>query len=186
MNILTNSTSTALWHDVVVKAEETCAVVLKEELESYLVFLLMRYTNKPEIMKQIIALEFLEGFNSTHAKQLIALQDVGDKCLLFAGLYPHIADTRLVRISYFVNMGQAAYVRISRKSNDLYASLSTQFVSLMDILQSIRQYTRNYPDLLPIQAYELWSDTGSRRALAILRQYSQAIPMINLPTSKKS
>jgi hypothetical protein len=189
MNILTNSTSTALWHDVVVKAEETCAVVLKEELESYLVFLLMRYTNKPEIVKQVIALDFLEGINSSHAKQLMALQDVGDKCLLFAGLYPNIADTRLVRISYFVNMGQAAYVRISKKSNDLYASLSTQFVNLMDILQSIRQYTQNYPDLLPIQAYELWNDTGSRRALTILQQYtqySQAIPMINLPTSKKS
>ncbi len=192
MNILTNSTPTALWHKVVLEAEETCAVALKEELESYLVFLLMRYTNKPELMKQIVALEFLEGLSLTHAKQFTTLQDVGDKCLLFAGLYPNLADKRLVKISYFVNMGQSAYVQISRKSNDLYESLGKQFVCLMDILQSIRQYT-HYPDLLPIQAYELWNDTGSRRALTILQQYTstQSIPVLfdaKLPSSleKKS
>lgn len=38
MNILTNSTSTALWHDIVHEAETSCAVSLEEEIESYLVF----------------------------------------------------------------------------------------------------------------------------------------------------
>lgn len=141
----------------------------------------MRYTNKPEVIKKILALEFLQGVDLTPAKRTLALQEVGDKCLLFAGLYPNIAAKRLVRISYFVNMGQAAYVRISKKSNDLYELLSTQFVSLMDVLQSIRLYSKKYPDLLPIQAYELWNDTGSRRALSILRQYTcnqESIPVL--------
>lgn len=181
MNILTNSTSTALWHEIIHEAEATCRITLEEDLESYLVFLLMRYTNKPELLKQILALEFLEGVNSAPTKQRLTLQEVGDKCLLFAGLYPKIADKKLVKISYFVNLGQACYVQISQKSNDLYEGLGKQFVSLMDVLQSIRQYTKQCPDLLPIQAYELWSDTGSHRALSILKQYtqhSQGIPVL--------
>lgn len=180
MNIMTDSTSTALWHGIVHEAEETCSVLLKEEIESYLVFLLMRFTKKPEFIKQIIALDFLHGLNLTLHQREVALREVGDKCLLFAGLFPNIAKKRLVRTSYFVKMGQAAYTHISKKNNDLYDHLSHQFVPLMDILQSIRQYTKHSPDLLPLQAYELWNDTGSPRALAILKQYTtrkDAIPL---------
>ncbi len=183
MNILTNVTSTALWHEVVCTAEQSCSVALKEEIESYLVFLLMRYINKPEVVKQIIALDFLQSLERPSVQREAALCEVGDKCLLLAGLFPSIAKSRLVRVSYFVNLGQAAYFGISKKNNDLYDHLSHQFVLLMDILQSIRQYTKTFPDLLPLDAYELWNDTGSQRALSALKQYtqhSQGIPiMIN-------
>jgi hypothetical protein len=184
MNILTNSTPTALWHDIIHQAEASCAIALKEEIEAYLVFLLMRYTNKPELIKQIAALDFLTGLNAMPAQQRLTLQEVGDKCLLFAGLYPNIASKRLVKISYFVNLGQSAYVKISNETNDLYEILSKDFVSLMDILQSIRQYSNAYPDLLPLQAYELWNDTGSHRALSILRQYTHcatSVPILINP-----
>ena len=178
MSIVTNTTPIALWHDIVHQAEQSCSITLKEDLESYLVFLLMRYTSKPELVKQIIALEFMQSIELRPAKRTIALQDVGDKCLLFAGLFPSIAEKKLVRLSYFVKLGQAAYVGISRKTNDLYDHLSHQFVLLMDVLQSIRQYSQACPDLLPLQAYEQWNDTGSQRALSILRQYSSSIPVL--------
>lgn len=187
MSIVTNVTTTALWHQVVHEAEESCSVTLNEELESYLVFLLMRYIDKPEFVKHVIASEFLQSLELDSIQQEVALREVGDKCLLFAGLYPSIAKKRLVRVSYFVNLGQAAYFRISRKSNDLYEGLSHQFVALMDILQSIRHYSKQYPDLLPLEAYELWNDTGSQRALAILKQYthhSNAMPLIQMSLKK--
>ncbi len=180
MSIVTGPTSTALWHEIIHQAEQSCAVTLKEELESYLVFLLMRYINKPEFVKQIMALEFLQGMQEFSVKQESLLREVGDKCLLFAGLFPRIAENRLVRLSYFVKIGQAAYVKISKKTNDLYDDLGHQFVPLMDILQSIRHYTQNCPNLLPLEAYEIWNDTGSQRALAILKYYTHqtdAIPI---------
>lgn len=179
MSIMTHDTPTALWHKIVLEAEQTCSVMLKEDLESYLVFLLMRYINKPEFIKNIIATEFLQSLNLNPAQREVVLRDVGDKCLLFTGLFPNIAKKRLVRVSYFVKLGQAAYFRISKESNDLYGHLSDQFVLLMDILQSIRQYTKKNPDLLPLDAYDLWSDTGSQRAFSVLKQYtrdSNAIP----------
>jgi hypothetical protein len=47
----------------------------------------------------------------------------------------------------------------------------------MDVLQSIRLYSKDSLDLLPIQAYELWTETNSKRALSVLKQYTSAIPI---------
>jgi len=128
MNIVTRETATALWHEVVHEAEASCRIMLREEIESYLVFLLMRYIDRPDVIRQIVALDFLQGVESTRKMREMVLRDVGDRCLLFAGLFPALAETRLVRLSYFVRIGQASYFRISRKSNDLYDHLSHQFV----------------------------------------------------------
>lgn len=108
------------------------------------------------------------------------MQEVGDKCLLFSGLFPNITTKRHVKIGYFVNLGQAAYGVISKTKNDIYSALSEQFIPLMDVLQTIRRYSVEHPDLLPMQAYELWNETGSQRAFSILKQYSGASP-IRLP-----
>lgn len=181
MKILLSSTPMALWHDIIHDAEANCAITLDQELEAYLVCLMIRYTNKPEAIKAIIATEFLNGVNSIHKKRETALQEVGDKCLIFTGLFPKIVDKRLVKISYFVNLGQTAYSAISHKDSDLYGSLATHFVPLMDVLQSIRKYAKEYPDLLPLEAYDLWNETGSQRALRVLRQYTQGLPINKLP-----
>lgn len=178
MTLLLNSTPTALWHDIIHEAEATCAIALQEDIESYLVFLLMRYTQKPEFVKQIIATNFLQGIKLTRAKRKLILQNVGDHCLLFAGLFPHQATKRLVKVGYFVKLGQSAYTAISTIEDDLYSLLAKSFVPLMDVLQSIRRYSKEYPDLLPLEAYELWNETGSPRALSTLKQYTQATPTI--------
>lgn len=177
MNILVNSSSIALWHEIIHEAEANCAIALNEEVEAYLVFLIMRYLTKPEVAKQVVAHEFLAGMQLAAAQRELMLQGVGDKCLLFSGLFPNLAEKRLVRISYFVNLGQSAYGTLAKTQHDLYALLAKQFVTLMDVLQSIRHYTRNLPDLLPLQAYDLWNETGSKRALTILKGYTHATPV---------
>ncbi len=177
MNILVNSTSVASWHEIIHEAEASCAIVLDEEVEAYLVFLLMRYLTKPEIAKQVIAEEFLAGLQLTARQREIALRGVGDKCLLFSGLFPNRAEKRLVKISYYVNIGQSAYGTLAKTHHDLYGSLAKQFVTLMDVLQSVRYHSSEFPDLLPLQAYDLWNETGSKRALTILKQYTHATPL---------
>lgn len=168
MALLHHSTPVQLWHELVTEAEKICDISLKEELESYLVFLLIRYTSSPEVVKQIISTEFLQGVQLSPSLRELALQNVGDKCLLVSGLFPTLAKKRFVKISYFVNLGQSSYATISKNQNDIYSLLSSQFVALMDILQSVKKN----PDLLPIDAYELWNETGSKRAFALLKNYS--------------
>jgi hypothetical protein len=177
MKVLTNTSSAALWKEIVQEAEAACETTLNHELEAYLVFLLVRYINKPEIAKQVMATELMQALQvSTNARK-IALQGVGDTCLLFSGLFPKVAEKRLVKISYFVNLGRGAYHAMSKTSNDLYSLLSQQFVSIMDILQSIRLQSPELPDLLPFEAYDLWNESGSKRALKVLKQYSSGTPI---------
>lgn len=185
MKLLVNSTPIALWHDIIHEAEAACTISLKEEIEAYLVYLLARYVNKPEFVKQVIAPEFLQALQSGKAQQQWMMQNVGDKCLLFSGLFPHMADKKLVKISYFVGMGQAAYATISKNSSDLYGMLAGQFVTLMDVLQSIRCYSDKVGDLLPMEAYDLWNDVNSKRALRILGQHSGGIPVPNYSEESK-
>ncbi len=167
MALLHQSNSVQLWHDLITDAEKICDISLKEEVESYLVFLLIRYVASPDIAKRIIATEFLQGVQLTRNMREIALQGVGDKCLLMSGLFPTIAKKRLVKISYFVKLGQSSYATISKTQNDIYSLLAHQFVPLMDILQSVKNH-----DLLPLDAYELWNETGSQRAFTLLKKYS--------------
>ncbi len=177
MKVLTHSTPVALWQEVVHEAEIACDTALQHELEAYLVFLLARYINKPEIAKQTMGLELMQALQVNARAREAALQGVGDTCLLFSGLFPKLAEKRSVKISYFVTLGRGAYHAMSKTSNDLYSCLAQQFVSIMDILQSIRLQAQQIPDLLPFEAYDLWNESGSQRALKVLKQYSNATPI---------
>lgn len=172
MTLLINRNPVILWQGVVRHAEDRCSILLKEELESYLISLLIRYTNKPDIVRQIFATTYLEAFQQRTNERQYSLQHVGDGCLLFAGLFPHSAEKKHVKINYFVDLGRSAYAAISKEADDLHWSLALQFVSLMDVLQSIRPTS----DLMPLEAYEQWETLGSRRALQILQAYTKAIP----------
>jgi hypothetical protein len=63
-------------------------------------------------------------------------------------------------------MGRSAYHHISdnvqKSAAELYRQLAEAFVTLMDLLQTIREFSS--PALQPIQNLELWSDTGSTAA----------------------
>lgn len=174
MSLVTNTSSLALWQEVIKNAEDRCAIALKEELEAYLIALLMRYVNKPELVKQVFANAFLEAMKLQHHLRKLSLQNVGDQCLLFAGLFPRLAERRHVKITYFVDIGRTAYSAVSDHGNDLFGSLAMQFVLLMDVLQSIRHPS----DMLPLEAYTQWQELGSQRAYKVLQEYTQGIPYI--------
>ena len=62
----------------------------------YLVFLLMRFADKPHCTARIMAEDFL-GSQLLHGEQRAdSLREVGDHCLLFSGLFPELAERRLV------------------------------------------------------------------------------------------
>lgn len=176
MALLINETSLILWHEVIKTAEDRCSIVLNDDLEAYLTSLLIRYSNKPEVAQQIFAKAYLEALQQRDNQRNVSLQNVGDQCLLFAGLFPHHAEKRHVKITYFVDLGRTAYAAISKTANDLYWVLALQFVALMDVLQSIRES----PQLLPLDAYEQWDKLGSKRALQILQSYSKGMPIKKL------
>jgi hypothetical protein len=181
--VILHNNSTAAWQELVVDAQQMRQMELNEELESYLVFMLMRFTEQASVHQQPIALDFLETLHSNGELQKTQLREVGDKCLLFSGLFPGIAERRRVKVSYYVDVGQSAYHLLAGLSNavacDLFVQLAKRFVPLMDILQTIRGMSANEPLLKPLAAMELWQDTKSQTAIEILQSYTDSLPLQN-------
>jgi len=160
------SSDTAQWQAIVEEAQAHCSYSLHEDLESYLVFLLMRYMEKSDLGNSVIATELFGAHQQVGQMRQDNLRDVGDKCLLFSGLFPGNAEKRLVRISYFVEMGQTAYDTLAREAShdlaELFASLHQEFIQLMEVLQAMRNVSNpSEPLLEPLQAFDLWLETGS-------------------------
>ena len=164
-SIVTEPTAAAQWQTLVSEAEQAAHRNLGENLESYLVFTLMRFNQQPEMVNSIMALEFLQASQQGRPDNF---RDVGDKCLLFSGLFPQTAKRRLVRISYFVNLGRSAYQHLHESlgnaASALYGQLASDFVPMMDVLLAMRELDGATQALEPIEAFDLWQDTQSQHA----------------------
>ena len=166
--LATEKTATEQWQNLVREAEVLNGVMLEEELESYLVFLLMRYMRQPELAAKAVALEYLHCSQTQGAERNERMRDVGDQCLLLSGLFPNRAQRRNVKISYYVNLGRSAYQHLSELTQtamaNMYNDLARSFVVLMDTLLAIRNMNAQQPMLEPIVALDLWQDTRSQQA----------------------
>lgn len=183
-------TATAQWQTLIMEAERHCTTKLTEELQSYLVFTLMRYLGESLFCRHAIGIELLTSLQNTGKQRENGLRDVGDQCLLLSGLFPGQAVKRSVRISYFVNLGISAYSTLANEQKNteapLFLALGKSFVTLMDVLQATREVSGNTHSLELLQAIELWQDTGSQFALQCLRKYHIDIPFyLDNPTLKK-
>ena len=178
-SLVLQPTEVAQWHALVSEAQVASHRNLEESLESYLVFLLMRFAGRPELARKVMALEFLQA-QREQSHKTDRLRDVGDQCLLFSGLFPQLAERRLVKVSYFVGIGQAAYDQLASlvdcHSDRLYGRLAEAFVAIMDVLQAMRGLSGEAV-LQPLAAAELWADTGSQSALRSLGETTDSFPV---------
>lgn len=141
-NLILHPTDMCQWHAIVNEAQASTSLVLDENTESYLVFLLMRFSQSTQLMESVMAFDFLESMHATQKRQLQLLRDIGDKSLLFCGLFPGMAVRRHVRLEYYSDMGQAAYMTVSELEEPnmagLFLQLSKQFPTMQQILQALR------------------------------------------------
>jgi len=170
-NLVLESTATAQIQALVREGADLYGYNLDEMAEHYLVSTLERTLNKKSLLSPIIAKEYLESKQEVGKDS--KLRDVGDCCLIFTGLFPGIARKRLVPISYFVKIGQSAYMELSdrlagQSFSTLYEQLAREFVLFMDILQSLRDIGGLNP-LTQIEEVGLWHDCRSMRAYQQLR-----------------
>jgi len=161
--ILTDLPQTALWAELVREAEQGAATTLSEELESYLVFLLMGHLRDVQLQREAIALEYLlaRAESGTRGKQ--QLREVGDRCLLLAGLYPEQAERRMVGVDYFLGLGTRAYGELAHALKaavaDLYDNLAHAFARLVRVLMELRRRTR---EVAPLLLHDVCTAHGER------------------------
>ncbi|HJU39310.1 MAG TPA: hypothetical protein VJ724_07020 [Tahibacter sp.] len=141
--ILTDTAATALWHDLVREAERRGAASLDVETESYLVFLLMRHQRDARLGDHVLALDWLAALDDTGTPRQDRLRDVGDRCLLIAGLYPQQAQRRLVSLRYFLDLGSRAYGDLADAARaataELFRRLAATFARLVRVLVEVRR-----------------------------------------------
>jgi len=161
-NFVLEPTATAQLQKLVQEGASLYGHDIDENSEHYLVSTLERTLGDQNLLNYIIASKYLESMQDV--KNTTDLRNVGDRCLIFAGLFPGLAIKKLVRISYFVHMGKSAYQELgNRISEKLYAHLAREFVPLMDTLQGMRDISGMNPMTL-IEESELWEDCRSKRA----------------------
>lgn len=121
--------STELWQALVREGCARAGRALDEARESYLVFVLLRYQRDGQLLAQAQALQWLHAQAQVGTARADALRDVGDRCLLIAGLYPGLAERRRVSVDYFVDLGRGAYLGVAEASRAAYAELFAQLAA---------------------------------------------------------
>ncbi len=140
--LILNPSDTSQWHALVNEAQWLTDLHLDADMESYLVFLLMRFSQSTTWIDSVLALDVLESKQAIAQRKIEVLSEVGDKSLMFAGLFPGLAARRHVSLEYYTTMGRSAYLTVadmqSRQLAALYHQLGQQFSTLQLILQSMR------------------------------------------------
>jgi hypothetical protein len=132
----------ALWQALVRESAARGGVALDELQESYLVMVLLRYQGDDTLLARVQALDWLDACALPAATRSDAMRDVGDRCLLVAGLFPGLAERRRVRVEYFIDIGRGAYREVAALNRAGYAALFAQlqagYRALVDTLSSLR------------------------------------------------
>ncbi len=126
----------ALWYDLVRDGASCAGTRLPETVESYLVFVLQRHQRDVALGGRTMALERLDADDRISQLRADALRDVGDRCLLIAGLFPRLAERRRVGPDYYAAMGRSAYAGVAAATRAGYAEL---FAQLAQAFNGMRQ-----------------------------------------------
>src|SRR3569623_1475045 len=100
--LVIKASTTEEWLTLIHEAQTEAACQLDEDMESYLVFLLKRYTKRLDIATSLLAHEYLHNMQLSGQLAQERLREVGDKCLLYSGLFPERVTRRSVDVSYVV------------------------------------------------------------------------------------
>jgi len=142
MGTIRNGAAAELWQAAIREACEGGGSTLDEAQESYLVFVLLRHQRDARLLARIQALEWLDAQQQSGSARADALRDVGDRCLLVAGLFPALARRRRVSADYFIELGRGAYQGVADAGRDAYAELFARLASsyreLVAVLRGVR------------------------------------------------
>lgn len=146
--VICEPTETAAWVEFVRVGEARASCTLGEELESFLVFTLMRFMHRTDLFSVVLALEFLHASTEyTGRKKGYTLGEVGDISLILAGLYPERSRKLGVPASYFPEIGRMAFSDLAdffgrnklKNLEKLYRKAGHGFPAMMDVLLAARE-----------------------------------------------
>jgi hypothetical protein len=140
---LRHGTQAELWQALIRDGAQRGGVRLDQDEESYLGFVLIRYLRDEQLASHVLALDWLQALEERALARADALRDVGDRCLLIAGLFPQLAERRRLSSGYYIDLGGNAYRGVADAARAGYATLFAQlargFRQLVTVLRNLRE-----------------------------------------------
>lgn len=129
--------------------EERSYVTLPFQLHMFLVDCLVEHLYDPEIVHEVLALNFLQCESKLGEQGNVKLKRVGDEALILAGLFPERALRLNVSSRYFRIMGQSSYSSLAAKFHvtgrpergEFYDKVARHFELLEKVLDAARVRT---------------------------------------------
>lgn len=165
-----------LWLNLVKEGEARSKLQLDADMEHFLTQLLRHRMTDASIGNRVLALEYLQAFQTHAQNKTQLLHQVGDSCVILAGLFPKRAKRKGVSLSYFLQLGRSAYDQLSssveRSKKGVFAKASQRLHKLIEVVQCLPNQDRlNSIDLLNM--VEWYQQTGSQKALAYAKSRDQ-------------
>ena len=173
--MLSTSTLTALFHDLVRAAMAAQQVQSSETTEFYLVQLLAGFARPatPDLLDPPLALDYLEASHLPAPQRYEKLKRVADTALFITGVFVDSLERSLVGPEYYTALGRNAYARLSNQPSraalrSLFGELAGRFPEFVRVLTEIsaQELFRREQDTLRL--YRRWLHTRGRREADLL------------------
>lgn len=168
-------------------ATQSLKVQINDELEFYLVNLLCDFINpsliaiddEMPILDTPLAFMLKKALESSPDTQIKVYKRLGDASLYFAGYFQESFHRKTVDLSYYINMGAAAYERTAglmrSHRNDphfhsIYMNLAQEFHKLVSIVAEVSDSTPLPQTRDLLATYEKWQQTQSHKLRKILEE----------------
>ncbi|QAU24970.1 hypothetical protein EO087_14005 [Dyella sp. M7H15-1] len=146
LQAIQSGTPVQLWQALVQETYARTGHPLDESSESYLVFVLLRYQTDTLLLSRTQGMDWMDALSLAGTARSDALRDVGDRCLLLAGLFPGYAERSRVSVDYFITLGRSAYQGVADAARQAYAALYAQLAhsyrELVETLDTMRRLSK--------------------------------------------
>lgn len=179
------------FHDEVDAATDATGSEVSEEGVFYLTNLLVEQSRTPPRKGPATLAELhIRAAHAPRATQIQSYRTLGDRALYVTGFFPESLSRKTVRVSYYEDMGRAAYDRLAsllgrnpspdqtghKGLGEIFAELSDSFHTCIEVLREVHDAMQartekkpSEPELLAL--YEQWLSTGNKRALRTLQRH---------------
>jgi hypothetical protein len=154
----------------------------------YITNMLTRFSHTEQLYEVVddgydikpLALIYADAINAeTSNQRLCTLKYLGDVALFISGLFAPRLNRSLVGVDYYIGMGESAYGCLAGDSgmarkiafHIIYDELSQKFVSVVEVLNEVRDQMNTGSDEDLLRLYENWLRTDSDYAADKLRKH---------------
>ncbi len=168
------------WRALLTTAQHRAHIFLPAGVEQYLVRLLYGALGQPGADSVTDTVSFFERL-ATRSAASASAANVGDQCLLFAGLFPEHAIRKGIPLTYLVQVGANAYREQGAQAADStirtnLVALADHFVALLDVLHTLRELQQENSCIDPLNAHDLCTTVGSAHARHVLQRVTSGFP----------